>query len=82
MLYLGYASPAEKLRWLLQIVMLLPTQLPVDPNNMNYTCVTVGAVMILVMSAWYLPFWGARNWVSLKVSLLRHCSHSYLVTFA
>ncbi len=44
--------------------MLLPTQLPVDPNNMNYTCVTVGAVMILVMGAWYLPYWGAKNWVS------------------
>lgn len=79
MLYLGYASPAEKLRLLLQIVMLLPTQLPVDPNNMNYTCVTVGAVMILVMGAWYLPFWGARNWVSPKVFF---CSHSHLVTFA
>ncbi|CAL5222699.1 g5101 [Coccomyxa viridis] len=44
------------------IVMLLPTQLPVDPNNMNYTCVTVGAVMILVIAAWYLPFWGAKHW--------------------
>ena len=49
---------------MLQIVMLLPTQLPVDPNNMNYTCVTVGAVMILVIAAWYLPFWGAKHWVS------------------
>ena len=47
----------------MQIVMLLPTQLPVDSNNMNYTCVTVGAVMILVMGAWYLPYWGAKNWV-------------------
>ena len=49
---------------MLQIVMLLPTQLPVDGGNMNYTCVTVGAVMILVMGAWYLPFWGAKHWVS------------------
>ena len=48
----------------MQIVMLLPTQLPVDPNNMNYTCVTVGAVMILVVAAWYIPYWGAKNWVS------------------
>lgn len=47
----------------MQIIMLLPTQLPVDSSNMNYTCVTVGAVMILVMGAWYLPYWGAKNWV-------------------
>jgi hypothetical protein len=65
--YLGFAWPTEKPQMVLQIVMLLPTQLPVDPNNMNYTCVTVGAVMILVMGAWYLPFWGAKNWVSRQV---------------
>ena len=76
MLYLGYASPAEKLRFLLQIVMLLPTELPVNPNNMNYTCVTVGAVMMLVMGAWYLPFWGAKNWVSLT-GLLREAQQPF-----
>ena len=57
----------------MQIVMLLPTQLPVDSNNMNYTCVTVGAVMIIVMGAWYLPYWGAKNWVCPYIISAAHC---------
>ena len=64
----------------MQIVMLLPTQLPVDSNNMNYTCVTVGAVMILVMGAWYLPYWGAKNWVCpYIISAAQRASHCELI---
>ena len=40
----------------------MPTALPVTTANLNWTPVTVGAVLVVVLSAWWLPGWGARHW--------------------
>ncbi len=47
---------------LLQTAFILPTIYPVSYDNLNWTCVTVGAVIIGVMIAWFLPKFGARHW--------------------
>lgn len=48
----------------LQVCVILPSQLPVTTDNLNWTPITVGIALSVIFAAWYLPFWGARNWYS------------------
>ncbi|CAL8466364.1 g5900 [Coccomyxa elongata] len=41
---------------------ILPTMYPVSFETFNWTCATVGAVIIGVLAAWYAPKYGARHW--------------------
>ena len=44
------------------MVFALPTVYPVSWLNLNWTPVTVGVVLFVVLFSWYLPGWGARQW--------------------
>ncbi len=45
-----------------QTAFILPTMYPVSFETFNWTCATVGAVIIGVLAAWYAPKYGARHW--------------------
>lgn len=49
-----------------QVAFILPTVYPISSDNFNWTCVTVGAVIIGVLGAWFAPKIGARNWYTGK----------------
>ncbi|BDA41316.1 Amino-acid permease BAT1 [Coccomyxa sp. Obi] len=46
------------------VCVILPSQLPVTTDNLNWTPITVGIALAVIFAAWYLPVWGARNWYS------------------
>ena len=35
---------------------------PISYENLNWTCATVGAVIIGVLASWFTPKIGARHW--------------------
>ncbi|KAK9902831.1 hypothetical protein WJX75_007886 [Coccomyxa subellipsoidea] len=41
---------------------ILPTTYPISYENLNWTCATVGAVIIGVLASWFTPQIGARHW--------------------
>lgn len=47
-----------------QVCVILPSQLPVTTDNLNWTPITVGIALVVIFAAWYLPYWGARHWYS------------------
>ena len=52
----------DMLQWLRQVVFALPRQLPVTWLNLNWTPVTVGVALAVMLGAWFLPFCGVRHW--------------------
>ncbi|KAK9902829.1 hypothetical protein WJX75_007746 [Coccomyxa subellipsoidea] len=48
------------------ISFILPTVYPVTYANLNWTCATVGVVIIGVLGAWFAPTIGARHWYTGK----------------
>lgn len=55
---------------MLQALFLLPASYPVTTVNLNWTPITVGIVLILVLVAWFLPKYGARHWYRGKAHTL------------
>lgn len=53
-----------------QVAFTLPTVLPVSSSNLNWTPVTVGVAMSVVLGAWFFPKWGARTWYHGKAHTL------------
>ena len=53
-----------------QVVFALPRQLPVTWLNLNWTPVTVGVALIVMLGAWFLPFCGVRHWYHGKAHTL------------
>ncbi|EOO01026.1 putative amino acid protein [Phaeoacremonium minimum UCRPA7] len=45
---------------LIFVAMLLPTMKPITAANMNYACVMLGAVLILIPAYWFA--WGRKNY--------------------
>jgi len=45
-----------------QVCVILPGQLPVTTDNLNWTPITVGIALTVIFGAWYFPKWGASNW--------------------
>ena len=56
--------------FLCQVAFTLPTTLPVNSSNLNWTPVTVGVAMTVVLCAWFMPRWGARHWYHGKAHTL------------
>lgn len=50
----------------MQVAFIIPTNYPVSYSNFNWTPVTVGVALIVVVSAWYLPKLGATHWYAGK----------------
>ena len=44
------------------MVLSLPTALPLTWQNVNWTPISIAALMLIVLTAWYLPVHGARHW--------------------
>ena len=49
---------------------IIPTAFPVTAQNLNWTIVVVGLVLVLVLVAWCFPVWGARRWYRGKAHTL------------
>ncbi|KAK9806449.1 hypothetical protein WJX73_008244 [Symbiochloris irregularis] len=43
-------------------VFVLPTTYPVTPSTLNYSGVTVGIVLLVTITWWWSPVYGARGW--------------------
>ncbi len=53
-----------------QIAFALPTAYPITPLDLNWTPVTVGVAMSIVLFVWFLPAVGARHWYHGKAHTL------------
>ena len=53
-----------------QVVFALPRQLPVTWLNLNWTPVTVGVALCVMVGAWFLPLCGVRHWYHGKAHTL------------
>ena len=49
---------------------MLPRELPVTWENLNWTPVTVGVALAVMLAAWYLPACGVRLWYHGKAHTL------------
>lgn len=45
-----------------QAAFIVPNMYPVTSTNLNWTPVTVGIVLAVVLGAWFLPGCGAAHW--------------------
>ncbi|KAK9806414.1 hypothetical protein WJX73_003539 [Symbiochloris irregularis] len=43
-------------------VFVLPTSYPVTPSTLNYSGVAVGILLVCVVTWWWSPIYGARDW--------------------
>jgi hypothetical protein len=53
-----------------QVVFALPRELPVTWENLNWTPVTVGVALLVMLAAWYMPACGVRHWYHGKAHTL------------
>jgi hypothetical protein len=52
------------------VLCVIPTSFPVNLQNLNWTIVIVGVVLLLVLAAWFFPVLGARTWYRGKAHTL------------
>ena len=63
----------------------MPTSYPVDISNINWTPVTVGAALLLVLGGWYLPWcrvWQCHHGKARTLGCACAVSHPTLVPLA
>jgi hypothetical protein len=58
----------------LQVSFIIPCSYPVSFSNFNWTPVTVGAALLLVLAAWFVPRCGPSHWYHGKASTLDDAS--------
>jgi hypothetical protein len=53
------------------VAFIIPTTYPVMFSNFNWTPVTVGIALLIVLGAWFLPKCGALHWYHGKSHTVR-----------